>query len=236
MDLHATSDTSAAAGISRRAWLALALGAGGLGPVWAQNGGEARPATPLRARQWHFDVFLDRRKVGRHEVDLNPQDGLAEVRVRAELEYSMLGVKVYSYQHTATERWDGDCLVAMETHTRENKRELWVQGERKGEGFDLRNRDGETRLPGCVMSAAYWNPRLLTRSEWINPQNGKLLQSKIADRGEGPFTLRGGTVTAHRWEIATKNAPLELWYADGGSDWVGLNTSVIGQTLRYVRV
>lgn len=221
-------------GRRRRDVLGAALGLGGL--LAGLGGPRGALGQGLQARQWHFDVMLDRSRVGRHEVELNPQGGLAEVKVRAELEYSLLGVKVYSYQHNATELWDGDCLVKIESRTHENKRELWVQGERHGDGFDLRNRDGETRLPGCVMSAAYWNPRLLGRSEWINPQNGKLLQSKVVDRGEAPFTLRGQTVSARRFEIATKNAPLELWYADGGADWVGLNTSVIGRTLRYVRV
>ena len=211
----------------RRRQCLAAMAAGGLlGPLALHSHAQG-------GKQWHFDVWLGETRVGNHHFDLSGEGDIRELRSLADLDVKLLGISLFRYHHESNERWQGNCLLSIDSRTRENKRELWVKGQRRGDGFDLSNRDGETRLPGCVMTYAYWNPQLVSQTQLLNPQNGKLLTTVVTDKGDDAVVVRGKPVPAHRYEIATKGSPIEIWYADGGTEWVALASTIGGQRLRY---
>jgi hypothetical protein len=183
-------------------------------------------------RQWHFRVLLDDEVVGWHRYEVRAVDDHTEVESRAQFDVRILFVNAYRYRHEARERWRGVCLEDLESRTVTNGTVEEVDAVATDEALVVARRSGETRLPGCVMSFAYWDPRILQADRLLNPQTGEWLPVRVEARGTEQLNVDGQTVAATRHRISAPELQIDVWYADGR--WVGLEAETRGgRLLRY---
>lgn len=189
-------------------------------------------------RVWQFRVLLDGDEVGTHSfrVSDDMQGGEREVRSEARFAVRFLFVNAYRYAHEARERWQGDCLTRIEARTDDNGDNLAVRGERRDAGFTVEGPKGREQLADCVMSFAYWNPRMLQQKRLLNSQTGLWQEVRIEPRGTETLTVRGTPTSTRRYALRGEDLQIDLWYA-GADDWVQLESRVAGgRTLRYQRL
>jgi hypothetical protein len=168
----------------------------------------ASPLAAAQERRWEFRATLDDKPLGYHRFVLRERggerDGERELTSTARFEVRFLGFAVYRYAHDATERWKGDCLVSLKATTDDN-------GERSAV---------ELAPPGCAMSFAYWNRKILERSELWNAQTGTAEKVRVEPLGAGRYRLSG------------PKHPIELWYSAQG-EWLALESQLDKGRLRY---
>ena len=123
-------------------------------------------AIPARAesRVWDFRVFLNDAPIGYHRFSLTEEGDARELKSETRIEVKFLSVTAYRYVHDATEDWRGNCLVRLEARTDDSGHHFFVQAVRSGDGVVVATQTKRERLPGCVMSFAYWNPQMLRQS------------------------------------------------------------------------
>jgi hypothetical protein len=187
---------------------------------------QAEPGT------WTFRVLLDGRDVGRHHYVL--QDNGAEQELRSEARYDVriLYLSVYRYVHEAVERWNGNCLASLVSRTETNGERQSVNATTRGSRLTVERPAGRDEHEGCIMSFAYWNPRILGESRLLNSQTGELLPVSTTQRGAETLLVRGQRLTAQRHHISGPGLQLDLWYA--GERWIALEALVKGgRRLRY---
>ncbi len=186
------------------------------------------------SQEWRFRVLLDGREIGSHEFRVTERDGERHVESDARFTVKFLFIDAYTYTHRARERWQGDCLAAIEADTDDNGEALAVRGARDGEGFAVDTADGRAQLPGCVMSFAYWNPAMLRQAELLNAQTGELVAVRVEPLGEETVAARDASLAARRYALHAPGLRIDVWYADG-SQWVQLESRTSdGRLLRYV--
>lgn len=217
----------------RGAWMPLLVGLAlglvlGLGstPAWSEE------------RVWQFRVLLDGDEVGSHSfrVTEDAQRGEREVRSDAKFTVRFLFVDAYRYAHQAREVWRGDCLARIEARTDDDGDILSVQGERRAGGFSVDGPKGREQVADCVMSFAYWNPRMLKQTRLLNSQNGLWQEVRIEPRGEETLNVRGTPTRTRRYALRGEKLDIDLWYTDA-DDWVQLESRVTGgRILRYQRL
>ena len=192
----------------------------------------AASASPDPAREWHFKVLLDDQEVGWHRYVVRADDEATEVESRAQFDVRVLFLNAYRYRHEARERWRGDCLEGLESRTVTNGTVEQIDAVATEEALVVARRSGETRLPGCVMSFAYWDPTILRADRLLNPQTGEWLPVRVETRGTEQLNVDGRTVAATRHRLSAPEMQIDLWYADGR--WVGLEAALRGgRRLRY---
>ena len=190
------------------------------------------PAAPAAGGEWNFRVLLDGKEVGWHRYVVRGDGASTEVESRAQFDVRFLLLNAYSYRHTARERWRGACLDELESRTETNGRVEEVAAVAYDDAVVVDGPSGDARLPGCVMSFAYWDPRILRATRLLNSQTGELLPVSIADRGTERVNVAGRNVAATRHRLSAPNLQIDLWYADGR--WVALEAPTPGgRTLRY---
>ncbi len=59
---------------------------------------------------------------------------------------------------------------------------------------------GETELPPCSMSFAYWNPAFLQQERLINVQNGEVLEIEVSEPERVQLEVRGMLQPAWRYQ------------------------------------
>ena len=148
----------------------------------------------LHAKEWVFDVFLDKSKIGTHSFTLN-EDKLVS---RAKFNVKVLFIEAYKYDHTSKEQWQNDCLTNIDVNTTEDKITTNVRGKKAAEGFEISDGKVSQALPECVMTFAYWNPKILEQTKLLNPQNAEYLDTTFTKVGIENMVIKGKpTETTH---------------------------------------
>lgn len=190
-------------------------------------------AQNVHAREWVFDVYLDHKRIGGHSFRLDPDGNGKELISSAKFQVKLLFIEAYNYSHTALEKWDGDCLASLDAQTSENSEETAVHGERTNDGFLLRGPKGPKVLPGCAMTFAYWNPKMLEQKQLINPQTGEWQAVNIKRMGTENIKLGEKTTTAYRYKLTGEKLDIDLWYSTA-MQWLALqSTTPEGYLIRY---
>ena len=138
----------------------------------------------------------------------------------------------YPRRYEDQETWKGGCLARIASRTEEHGHVTTVAGRQEGDVFRI---DGDTkgRLQGCVMSFAYWNPRVLKQASLINVQTGASTPITVHALDKEAYTVRGASVEATHYRIDTARNKIEVWYSPDG-EWIGLrSTSQQGHVLAY---
>lgn len=235
---------------STRAAFALTLCASGL--TAAQANTPADGAAP-RPGRWDFAVTLDDKPIGRHRFELagDPATGEWTLKSQAEYDVKILGLTVYTYRHSATERWRAGCLAQLEARTDDNGDVTSVQaaapaGSEAPTSLRIAVRSDDRAIAaaaaastgqdarGCQTSYAYWNPGALRqRSQLLNPQTGRLDPVQGSALPATSLIVAGQPVQAQGWRLRTPKGPVDVWSAADGR-WIGLDATVSGdRRLRY---
>ena len=97
-----------------------------------------------------------------------------------EFRYKILGVTVFSYDHAVNERYDTDlCLQSISSETKTNGKTQYLNGRAIAEGFALSTQPATRVDTKCLMTFAYWTPKLLSQSQILNGQTGELVDVLI---------------------------------------------------------
>jgi hypothetical protein len=188
------------------------------------------------AREWAFDVYLDKTKIGQHTFKLNNAQELVS---QAKFNVKVLFINAYQYQHKAVENWQNSCLKNLEANTVENDITTKVKGQLSDGNFVVENGAEKQSLPSCAMTFAYWNQKILQQSKLLNPQNAEWLDTKISKVGTEMLDVKGKKVETTRYKLdASLNGKpkldIELWYENASNDWVALKSiTPEGYTINY---
>jgi len=184
-------------------------------------------------QEWRFQVYLDNKKIGYHDFVLQELDDQKRLQSEASFEYRLMFVKLYGYEHENTEIWSGDCLTGIESTTDANGKPFKVSGSLQGDRFVLTGTAGDTDLPSCNMSFAYWNPAFLQQERLINTQNGEVLDIEVSEPERVQLEVRGVMQPALRYKLGAGELKIELWYSEN-NEWLALETEARGgRRLRY---
>ncbi|HEY2864715.1 MAG TPA: DUF6134 family protein [Casimicrobiaceae bacterium] len=183
--------------------------------------------------EWHFDVSVDGLPIGTHDISLQQNGEERSTRSDMNFRVSLLGFKAGSYEQHEEETWRGDCLTRLESRTVEKGKTTTVAGRLDGNGFSIDGAGSEQRLPACVMSFAYWNPRMLKQAKLVNVQTGAWTPVSVSAPSKETYAVRGASVDATHYRIDTARNKIDVWYSPEG-EWIGLrSTSREGHVLAY---
>ena len=183
-----------------------------------------------------FDVYLDDKKIGKHEVSIFDKDNEKYVEVKANMHVSLLFITLFSYEHEAQERWQQDCIAKLDTRTLDDGKNLRVTGRKIENGFKVISSEETQLLTDCVRTFAYWDPKLLSSDYLLNTQNGKYEPAELLNQGEDSLRFNGASYGQQHYRLNVgDDVVINLWY-DAENNWQALETEVAGgRKLRYLR-
>lgn len=178
----------------------------------------------LHAQEWAFNVFLDKSKIGTHTFTFNDNTLVS----RAKFNVKVLFIEAYKYDHTSKEQWQNDCLTKIEVNTTEDKITTNVKGKKVASGFEISDGKVSQTLPECVMTFAYWNPKILDQSKLLNPQNAEYLDTTFTKLGTAKIDVKGKPTETTHYKLSgalngVKKLNIELWY-NQNNEWVALKS------------
>ncbi len=186
-------------------------------------------------RNWRFDVLLDGKEIGYHEFELREGDREKVLETEASFDVKFLFINAFRYRHSNVEIWSDGCLSQIDATTTSNGKLQTVSGRRAEERFAVRWTEGESTLPACVQSFAYWNPQILDATQLLNTQTGEYEDVTVSFERMDEVRVDGETFDALRYRLSTKAGDITLWYSNDDQPlWLALEAPAKGgRTLRY---
>lgn len=183
-----------------------------------------------------FDVYLDDKRIGSHQVNISEANNQTRVNVKANFDVKFLFINAYRYRHTANEVWQNGCISQLNTTTDDNGEQLKVQGVTSDKGLKVNTADDSKQLAGCIRTFAYWNPSLLRSAKLLNTQTGDYEAASLSQADTKPMQFKDKAIGQQRYVLKVQGKDdIQLWY-DKNNTWQGLQTTISGnKTLRYVR-
>jgi len=185
-------------------------------------------------REWRFTALLDDKVIGYQTFRLQERGPEQVLASEAQYNVKFLFMNVYTYTHENKEVWRDDCLRRIESRTDDNGERFFVRGAFDDSGFAVETVEGRKELPECVMTFAYWNPRILDAKRLLNAQTGQYMDVEVTALGSEIISAAGEQRPARRYELKTEKFTINLWYSPN-REWLGLETTTeSGGRLRYV--
>lgn len=185
-------------------------------------------------KAYDFTVFLDDDEIGFQRFVVSAEGARTQIEVEARFDVRYLFITFYSYRHTNTEVWKGECLQEIHAKTDDNGEKFFVQGIRKDEHLQLQTHNGAQVIEGCVKTFAYWNPAWVQSHLLLNSQTGEHQPVEIQTLADEALPVHGTLTSTRHQRITSNKFTIDLWYTMN-DEWVGLqSTTQDGKTLRYV--
>jgi hypothetical protein len=185
-------------------------------------------------QQWRFRVYLDDREIGHHYFTLTQTGTQEHLATRAKFDVTFLKIPLFSYRHDNVEHWNNNCLQRITSHTDQNGTQFHVEGMATDEGFRITSNSGESTLPYCISSFAYWDKAFMEHDRLLNSQTGDYVDVVVEYLGENTQVEGVTAVPAQHYRLTADDLDIEVWYALDGR-WLALqSTTADGSLLRYV--
>jgi hypothetical protein len=185
-------------------------------------------------QEWRFRVYLDDKPIGYHHFTISKAGDLEQVTTHARFDVEFLKISLFKYRHDNTERWSSQCLNSIASTTDQNGTLFSVDGSVTDTGFRLSSSAGDTTLPACISTFAYWDKSFLQHERLLNSQTGEYLEVDVAELGEQSLMVGDASVAVNRYRLTADKIDIEVWYS-GNDQWLGLqSTTDKGRLIRYI--
>ena len=109
-----------------------------------------------------------------------------------------------------------------------------VDGSVTETGFRLSSNAGDTTLPACISTFAYWDKSFLQHDRLLNSQTGEYLKVDVAELSQQSRMIGNASVDVNRYRLTAEEIDIEVWYSDN-NEWLGLQSTIEkGRLIRYV--
>ena len=127
-----------------------------------------------------------------------------------------------------TERYDNKlCLKTISSQTKTNGKLQSLSGSAGPDGFVLATQPTTTIMIDCILTFAYWTPKLLEQSQILNGQTGDIVDIDVA-----PMPSTNIDVTK-RYALKGDKIDMHLAYDESGN-WLALDSILEnGRSLTY---
>ena len=187
-------------------------------------------------QQFDFRVFLNDDEIGSQQVLLEQNANKDTVSIESELTVKVLFFNAYSYQHSAKEAWQDQCLVQLDSSSKEKGDRFFVNARGDQHGLSITSQSGKKKLSGCIHSFAYWDIQRLKAEKLLNAQTGEYVPARFSPKGQTKLDNGNNkAVSVMHYVLHAEDTDINIFY-DNDEQWVALQTKVKGgRTLSYYR-
>ena len=173
------------------------------------------PPVQVPAGTLRYAILRNGDPIGTHTIEIGRTGPETNVRITTDLTVTVLFVTAYRLQHSATERWVKDQLVAFNSTTDNNGTRHKVTATGGASGVEV-NADGNTsKVDKNVVPESLWNPEMLKRKTAFNTQDGQVGPLAVTDAGAEELSIDGRAIKAHHYGVKAKYSQ-DVWYDERG--------------------
>ncbi|MEM7258836.1 MAG: DUF6134 family protein, partial [Pseudomonadota bacterium] len=164
-----------------------------------------------------YTIFRKGKPIGTHKVDIAVADKRLTVDVTSKIRVTVLKIPVFSFDYRATEQWQDNTLLSVESEVQENDKNTIVSMTTQGDQTTLSTGKEKLTTDRLDYTSNHWNPSVLGSRRVFNTLTGQASDVSIALIDE-QSEVNGVAATRYRY---SGDIEAEVWY-DRQGRWVKL--------------
>jgi hypothetical protein len=162
-----------------------------------------------------FAIQRNGEDIGRHKVTFKRRGERLEVRIKVTVDYRLLFIPIYRFEHDAHEIWKDGALQELRTTTNDNGESYDVVVQPRETGMLLTVNGEEHDVRRDAVPSSLWRQDMARSGQLIDPADGEVMRVNVSDAKWVQVTVRGATIRA-RYFVMTGDLERELWYDSAG--------------------
>ena len=158
-----------------------------------------------------FTVTRNGKPIGSHSYTFDRRGARTVVDIETTIDFRLLTLPVYRFQHKSHEVWDGDRLVRLVSNTNDNGEPVTLDVRAEGPVLKVGGQEQAVEVDPKAIPASLWNPVVVKRERLLDTVNGALMKTTVADLGDETVTIAGKAIPARRYRLSG-DYHRELWY------------------------
>lgn len=176
-----------------------------------------------------YTITRKGKPIGTHNINFDRDNNQLTVNVVSEIRVTVLKIPVFSFDYQATEIWQNDQLVSVNSEVQENNKNTVVSMESTAEKTTLKTAGGQQTVDRLFFSSNHWNPAVTESSRVFNTLTGKASSVNI-ELIEQQSEVNGRIASRYRY---TGDIKADVWYDQQGK-WMKLQfKGEDGSTIAY---
>jgi hypothetical protein len=177
----------------------------------------------IMAREWKFDAILNDKVIGQHVFEVDDKKSVSS----ADFHIEFMFMDIY-YKHVSEELWTQGCLTKIDSETDDDGEKKQVNGFLDNNKFLIKTIKINQSLPSCIMTFAYWNPKILKEPKLLNSQNAEWLDIETTLVKQELLLVKEQNIMTNQYILkltkeGRERLVIDLWY-DEEMNWVGLKS------------
>lgn len=197
-------------------------------------------ATPASAQPWQpsngdaliFDVLRDGGEFGTHKVTFEKSGESLTVKTDVQLKVAFGPLTLFDYMHDVTERYVAGKLVWVGSRTKNEGKWKTLSAQAGEGGLKVTAPKFKGMLDGVVIPSTHWNQDEMKQPTMFSTETGEMLPIKVKDRGMESVKIKGGSISARRFDVDSE-IDATFWY-DAQGRWVKCAFETQGSKIEYV--
>jgi hypothetical protein len=149
-------------------------------------------------------------EIGSYANRIDERGETVVVQTEIHLRVSVLGIVLHREDAERTERWIGDRLVAFHGITTVNGTAAEIQGDARGDGFEVTSPQGTVIAPARVRPSNPWSSLVLGSDTMMRTDTGVIEHVGIGPPKTVVLTIDGKPINAREYEIRADPA-YKIW-------------------------
>ena len=158
-----------------------------------------------------FDIIRNGDAIGTHTYRFDRSGDRTEVRISTDIDFRLLFIPVYRFEHESREVWEDGRLSSLESQTNENGTPVKLQVYRDEDSLMVIGEDGNLHVDREIIPASLWNRLVLEREETLTTISGNLKKFEVEYIGEKTIEVRGEKILSQHFRLSGE-FERELWY------------------------
>jgi hypothetical protein len=196
----------------------------------AQTPPAQAPVAQVPVGTLRYAILRNGDQIGTHTIEIGRTGPETNVRITTDLTVTVLFITAYRLQHSATERWVKDQLVAFNSTTDNNGTRHKVTATLGPTGLEVNVDGNANKVDKNVVPESLWNPDMLKRKTAFSTQDGLVETLAVTDAGAEELSIDGRTIKAHHYGVKGRFTQ-DVWYDERGRlvqvKLIGSDNSVI---------
>lgn len=162
-----------------------------------------------------FDVMRQGTKIGTDTFDVTRNGDRTSVKITTHILVKVAFITAYRYDHSETESWKGDQLVAFRSTTDDNGTTHDVSATQTGGKLAMLVDGAPATAAKTIAPASVWNPDIAKHPQLFDPADGKRMAVRAHDLGEETVRVNGAPQQLQHVKL-TGEFDRDLWFDEKG--------------------
>ncbi len=177
-----------------------------------------------------YELYRNNKLIGYHTYKFKRENGNLTIDNEVSFKITKLGVNLYKYYATGTEKYENGIFSGFRSTTNQNKKEKYVNItiDPKDKNLVIDGSSFKGKVDKEMIIGTWWNHEIVQKKAQISAVSGRIIQQKVEFKGKEDIKIGDKVFKTLRFNFSSSDPSLskdkklntDIWYEEDTFLWI----------------